>query len=279
MKNGKLDIYKKNITSEHGEDGILEYLLSVVGESVPKVLVEVGAWDGVFGSNTYTLWKALGWKAVLIEGQPDKFLQLEENTKDAVGVVCVNRFITAKGRDSLDSIFNELSMEPDIGIISIDIDSFDYYVWKYLDYINPSIVVIEHNQEIPPYIDYFDPEGAVYFRCSAKALERLGGEKGYKLVSCTTTNCIFIQQSLFDSAVMPDLPVEALFDYSRLAPQAMFSAMNDNKYPVFTRKTSSGVPALIRFYYYLESIIIKKKKYIRPSREVAEHMRKLGLDP
>ena len=58
----KLNKFASNITSQHGEDGILNYIVSVLGDRIVKVVCEVGAFDGIVASNAYHLWKECGWK-------------------------------------------------------------------------------------------------------------------------------------------------------------------------------------------------------------------------
>ncbi len=276
----KLNQFAENITSQHGEDGIISYLAGVLGDRLDQSALEVGAWDGIDGSNTWSLWHEKGWKTFLIEGDPDKFRDLKGNVEGFDNVAICEAFIEPEGEHSLAALSQRFSVAPRIGVLSIDIDSYDYWIWKYLDYLVADIVIIEHNFQIPPHIEYFDPEGHVYFRCSAKALEQLGKSKGYKLVACTLTNSIFVRDELFDAAHMPDLPAEALFDYFGLSAQIMFSVLEDNKYPIFTReKKNSSLSSLIRFYFWLGSLFKKTRRYTKPPTAVREQMKKMGLDP
>lgn len=212
--NKKLNVYGKNYTSQHGEDGIIEYILSKC--EVPKVCVDIGAWDGKNLSNVYTLWHDKGWHGILVEAEKSR----EENIKKEYAGYNINSFnalVAGKGENSIDDLFIKNKLPGNVGVISIDIDSYDYYVWKNLNYVNPSIVIIEHNHTIPAYIDYHDPEGEVFLCCSAKALENLGFEKGYRLICCTLTNSIFIKNDLFHPDAFPDMNAEGLFDYSSCA--------------------------------------------------------------
>ena len=61
-----LNRYGRNVTSQDGEDGILDHLIGNL-DGIPNVCCEFGAWDGGHLSNTYTLWHDRGWKAILIE--------------------------------------------------------------------------------------------------------------------------------------------------------------------------------------------------------------------
>ena len=57
----------------------------------------------------------------------------------------------------------------------------------------------------------------------------LGKKKEYKLVCCTILNSIFIREDLFQPEFFPDLPVEALFDYSE-CNQSIISAFYKRKW-------------------------------------------------
>lgn len=273
----KLNVYAKNITSQHGEDGILEYIVSVLGARAIPVACEFGAWDGQQNSNTYRYWHDKNWKAVLIEGGSEKCAALAQNTtgKD---VIAINRLVAVRGPDCLDEIFKAHGIGPQLGILSIDIDSFDYHVWKHMNYVDPQVVVIEHNQHIPPHIEYFDPEGEVYLKCSAKALEKLGEEKEYKLICCTKTNCIFVKNSLFDPSRFPDRPAEWLFDYSELKPQVIFTSEHSNAYPIFSKPARTGMKLWWRIYFRISALTKRTRSYRRPSPKVVRQIKAMGLD-
>lgn len=273
----KLNAHARNVTSQHGEDGILAHIAQQLGDRLLPVACEFGAWDGIYASNVYDLWHNKGWKAILIEGDTAKYRELARNTagKD---VVAIERYVTVRGPDSLDQIFRDYGLPPGVGILSIDIDSYDYHVWKHLDYVDAQIVVIEFNQHIPPHIEYSDPEGHVYLKCSAKALESLGEQKGYKLVCCTKVNAIFVRNDLFDPAKFPDMPVEWLFDYRELKPQAIFTGEGGNMYPVFSRKCRAGFKLWWRLYYRLSSAAKRKRTFRGPDPAVVQQIRAAGMD-
>lgn len=275
--NDKLNVYARNITSQHGEDGILAFIVAALGERAIPVACEFGAWDGVFASNVYDLWHNRGWRAILIEGDAEKYAVLRDNTR-GYDVRVFAQYIAARGPDGLDELFRRHGFDPKIGVLSIDIDSFDYHVWRHLAYVDPQVVVIEFNQNIPPHLDYHDPEGAVYLKCSAKALERLGEQKGYRLVCCTKVNAIFVRGDLFDSAKFPDKPVEWLFDYGELKPQVIFTGESGNMYPVFSRRARAGLKFWWKLYYRLSALLKRKRCFRRPPPVVVEQIRRMGLD-
>lgn len=273
----RLNIYAKDVTSQHGEDGILEYIVNCLGNKLAPVACEFGAWDGIYASNVYNLWRHRGWKAVLIEGDSAKYQELLKNAGGA-DVVTVNRYVTVRGANSLDEIFREYSIAPTIGVLSIDIDSFDYYVWKHMQYVDSQIVVIEYNQHIPPYIEYYDPEGHVYLKCSAKALETLGSLKSYRLICCTKVNAIFVKEDFFDPDKFPDMPVEWLFDYGGLKPQVIFTGEGGNMYPVFTKRCRNELKLWWKLYYRLSALLKKNRRFHGPPPEVVRQIRVMGMD-
>ncbi len=65
--------------SQFGEDGIVEKIFQVIGAE-NRWCVELGAWDGVYLSNTYNLVEQ-NWSAVLVEGDRRKFSALQKTMK------------------------------------------------------------------------------------------------------------------------------------------------------------------------------------------------------
>lgn len=71
--------------SQYNEESIvLEYLGNLQGR-----FLELGAFDGVTGSNTYCLLER-GWKGVLVEPSPTFFVKLLNNMKGFSSAECVN---------------------------------------------------------------------------------------------------------------------------------------------------------------------------------------------
>ena len=72
--------FAANNYSQFGEDGIIQEIFKVIGTK-SKLTVEFGAWDGFLYSNTAALWaRDTSWKAVLIEGDPERYEDLVRNT-------------------------------------------------------------------------------------------------------------------------------------------------------------------------------------------------------
>ena len=76
-----LNDHLRNVTSQNGEDGVIEKALEVIGTN-DRYCVEFGAWDGITYSNTHHLIEDKGYSAVLIEADRQKFHQLQKNYRD-----------------------------------------------------------------------------------------------------------------------------------------------------------------------------------------------------
>lgn len=280
----KLNKHSYNKTSQYGEDGIIEYLINTSRSAINKSCFEVGAGDGVTYSNTFSLWHDKSWHAVLVEANPERYNPLISNYGEYENVSICTDFLEIRGEHSIDELI--LSRLPsdltDVGVMSIDIDSFDYHIFKNIKKINPQIVVIEFNNYIPPHIDYFDPEGKVFLRCSAKSIERLAKEKGYKMVACTVTNAILLREDCFDSELHPDMPVEYLFDYdgqkeNGSIPFSVVLSQMVTRFPVFTNKPNTAEKIFYKLRGWVASLLPRREPFQRPDREVVEQLRKSGL--
>ena len=214
----RLSQYRRNVTSQFGEDGIIEAIFEKLG--IEKGwCVEFGAWDGKLFSNTWNLWHNKGWNAVLIEGDPVRANELEDNVKDYPNVTCIQSFISHEGETSLYRVLKKTNISEDFELLSIDVDGNDFHIWKEFKQYKPKLVIIEHNPTIPPHIEFVDlpgREGMEGIGCSAVAIVKLAKEKGYELVCCTHSNCFFVRRELVPQLEIGDASLEKLFQYDGL---------------------------------------------------------------
>jgi hypothetical protein len=191
-----LNEYASDITSQFGEDGIIQELFQRLGVEV-GTCVEFGAWDGKHYSNTWTLWHNKGWRAVLIEGDESKAKELAANTASFPNVCVHQAYVVDKGDNALDSMLKRLNISNDIDLLSIDIDGNDYYIFESLELYQPRVVVVEINPTIPPYLELIGPKDTK-IGSSALSLCKLAYRKGYRLVACTETNLFFVLDQDFN---------------------------------------------------------------------------------
>ena len=157
----------------------------------------------------------------------------------------------------LDAIAARQDFPSDIGVVSIDIDSCDYAIFEKMRVIKPSILVIEFNWGIPADIDYHDDPAEPLLRHSAKALARLGREKGFRIVACVGPNVILLREDLIDEgrrgAIPGDMPVEAFFDYAYARRRRLMAdVIRCKEYatrPFFDRNPSWSERLIFRLYH------------------------------
>ncbi len=53
----------------------------------------------------------------------------------------VNAFIT---KDNVDALIRSAGFSGEIGLLSIDVDGNDYYIWEAVHAVDPAVVVIEY---------------------------------------------------------------------------------------------------------------------------------------
>jgi FkbM family methyltransferase len=75
--NRRLDEVGKWSYAQQGEDLIVENILKAIGIKGPATYLDIGAYDPVFDSNTYALYRA-GGHGVLVEPNPAKIARLEK---------------------------------------------------------------------------------------------------------------------------------------------------------------------------------------------------------
>ena len=224
--------YRKNDHSANGEDGILEKLFSDLNIT-NGIVCEFGAWDGLNDSNTAMLWTH-GYQAVLIENDKNRFEQLKQNTSKH-DVECINvavqgarkkgmrgieeweasDFPTVEDREKADidycidnilekSKFNITS--DNFALMSIDIDSYDYYVFNSIEKYFPKVLILEVSSGYLPARDHISENDG----CSIKSAYELGIEKGYKMV-CHCGNVIFVRDDLVNKLPDYDYSIENLY--------------------------------------------------------------------
>lgn len=201
--------FKRDVTSQNGEDGIIEEIFKRIGTE-NKLCVEFGAWDGKHLSNTWDLWNNNGWKAILIEGDKSKFSELSNSVKENHNVTVSNTFVEIDGENSLDSILTHHSAPERFDLLAVDIDGDDYYVFKSLEKFTPRVVVIEFNATIPPFMDVVQETGE-FFGASALAIQNLAYEKKYRIVMCTETNCILVNDADFHKLEIVEPQLKNIF--------------------------------------------------------------------
>lgn len=209
-QSSKIIDYEFQVFSQWGEDGIISYLVNNV-DIENNFFIEFGV-ENYLESNTRFLLKKFNWSGLIIDSSQKNIDYIKKDKiywQHDINALC--EFIS---RENINKIFLENISQKNIGLLSIDIDGNDYWVWKAITTIDPSIVVIEYNSILGssknytvPYSKNFERNKAhysnLYYGASLPALVKLGKEKGYALVTCNSAgnNAFFVKKNLLNDKV------------------------------------------------------------------------------
>ena len=164
-----------------------------------RTAVDIGAGDGVKGSNTYALFRA-GWQGLGVEGDERRARRLARAYKNFAGVAAVRAQVTPAYAVQL---LRSHGVEDDFGVLSLDIHSYDYWVLDaLLGSFRPRIVVTEINEKIPPPIKFvvkYDPDFRLqhhFFGYSIASLEELCERHNYALIALEYNNAFLAPREL-----------------------------------------------------------------------------------
>jgi|TARA_B100000767_G_C19712909_1_gene513613 hypothetical protein len=144
-----LNFYRNDTYSQNGEDGIIEEVLKRLNIDNNLEVVEFGACDGIYLSNTFNLIKKNKVSlAIYIESDLDFFSKLEKNAKIYPCIVPLNNHIEfgSNTKNNLDTILAKTKVKKDFDILSIDIDSYDLDVFLSIKNYKPKVLIIEANR-------------------------------------------------------------------------------------------------------------------------------------
>ena len=199
-----------NITSEHGEDGVLKRIFEIIGTGT-RSCVDLGALNGTHGSNVWQLVKNEGWSGVLIEADKTYFEKLQTEFSGAPRAECINAFVSFEGSQSLDNILARTSLPKEFDLFSLDIDGNEYHLWDSLMHYRPRVMLVEFNPTIPNDVAFIQPRDmSVYRGSSLRSLIELGKRKGYELVAANEVNAFFVLKELFPQFNITDNSIDAL---------------------------------------------------------------------
>jgi hypothetical protein len=198
------------VFSQNGEDGILLSLLQRVG-APGKRFVEIGV-EHARECNCGVLGFVLGWNGRLVEANPLSAAAARRFAERLL-VGRANQVEIVETRASCANINNLIGPQP-LDVLSIDVDSIDYWLWEAVT-ATPRVVIVEYNASfgLEPVILPRDatPHG-YYHGASLTALARLGAGKGYSLVAVDSqgVNAFFVLDSVRPPSLAARQP-EVLF--------------------------------------------------------------------
>lgn len=208
--------------SQCGDDGIISFLVDYLSIE-NKTFIEFGT-ENYDESNTKYLLKSKNWSGLIIDGSEVNINYVKRGTLYWMhDLTAVCEFVT---KDNINQILKTHQFEGTIGLLHIDIDGNDYWVWDSISVVDPEIVIVEYNSlfgskklwTVPYRADFIRTKSHfsnLYFGASLAALCKLASKKGYFFVGCNSTgnNAYFVKNKY--KGKLKELSVEEGFVESR----------------------------------------------------------------
>jgi hypothetical protein len=223
----KLPAVAFKVFSGNGQDGILLYLLTILGVE-HHTIIDIGCGNGI-GGNSANLIINHGFDGLLIDGDR---ASIERGTHfySKLGLLYNNppHFVNALlNKENVDSIISSWSYknEVEVDVLSIDIDSIDLYILDAISCILPRIIVLEFNNawsptdsKSVPYGGAFTREwvdGLLYGGASLAAFNKILKAKGYRLIGCDSSgfDAYFILEG---ETFFPEVSVQSCYEQSKV---------------------------------------------------------------
>ena len=198
------------IFSQWGEDGIIEWLLHHV-VTPNKRFVEFGV-ENFREANCRFLLQHRNWRGLVMDSSELYMSAVRtERLFWMHDLAAKTAFIT---RENIDDLIAGEGFAGPLGILSIDLDGNDYWVWEAIDCVQPAVVICEYNPILGdrrtisiPYDPGFQRFAVhcsgLYFGCSIAALRHLAKQKGYAFVGTNSNgiNAFFVRNELAESVL------------------------------------------------------------------------------
>lgn len=191
------------VFSQFGDDGIIQYLIHQL-KVAPQTFVEFGV-ENYTEANTRFLLVNDNWKGLVMDGGESHIASIQgEEIYWRHDLTAACEFVT---RENINALLARYGFEGDLGILSIDIDGNDYWVWERVEAVRPQVVIVEYNSvfgNCRPVSVPYDPQfvrsqahySNLYWGCSLPALAHLAEQKGFAFVGCNNAgnNAYFVRK-------------------------------------------------------------------------------------
>jgi hypothetical protein len=191
------------VFSQFGDDGIVQHLIRTL-KIEPATFIEFGVGD-YSESNTRYLLMNNNWKGLILEGDASAVAKIRADRISCFyDLTAVSAFIT---RDNVNQLFERQGFSGPLGILSVDVDGNDYWIWEAITVVDPVVVICEYNSVFGadraitvPYDPAFVRGKAhfshLYYGASLKALCLLAARKGYAFVGSNSSgnNAYFVKR-------------------------------------------------------------------------------------
>lgn len=212
------------VFSQFGEDGILQYLTRRAGVTgAEERFVELGV-ETYTEATTRFLLVNDNWRGLIVDASRASMEAVkQQDIYWRHDLTAVAAFIDS---DNVNGLIADAGFAGSIGVLGIDLDGNDYWIWKRIEVVDPVIVVVEYNSVFgcdravtvpydPAFVRDAKHHSHLYWGASLKALDLLGREKGYALVGSNRAgnNAFFVRRDRLNG--QPQLTAEQAYVESR----------------------------------------------------------------
>lgn len=193
--------FEFQVFSQWGDDGIIQFLVNSIDIS-NKYFIEFGV-ENYLESNTRFLLMNNNWSGLVMDGSSENIDLIKKDTIYwKYDLRAIEKFLTA---ENINQTISDNCDLKEIGLLHIDIDGCDYWLWKAIDEVTPDIVIVEYNSVLgdkrsisvpydPAFIRAEKHYSHLYAGCSLQALIDLSSAKGYSFVGVNSNgnNAYFV---------------------------------------------------------------------------------------
>ena len=231
--------------SQHGEDGILDYLCSQRLER-NRFFIEIGASDGLQNCSAWLAF-ARRYGGVMVEGDP----RLSKRCARVLREMRCHNSLAIQSFVNREELYRWIGACPynDPDVFILDIDGIDYYIMEAVLALvkRPKVIVVEYNSAFGPdraitvpYSPRFSRKTAhpsgLYYGASIAAWRALLGRHGYRFVTVDSNgvNAFFLRPECFSDGFAEGL--------RGLAFQENLSDLNAATKPTWDRQSGWVTP-------------------------------------
>jgi hypothetical protein len=173
-----------------------------------RYCVDIAAQDGIGGSQTLALFKR-GWDGMAVEYDPAMFAVLSGFYRQFPGASLVRGKVTP---DNVADMLRGCACPRDFGFLSLDIDSYDYFVLeRILAEFRPTLMCVEVNEIVPPPLRFsvtYDPDhgwpGDHFQGQSIAQCAELCARHGYGILELHYNNLLLAPVEVAPGTVTPE---------------------------------------------------------------------------
>src|SRR5271156_6013918 len=131
------------ISSQWGEDGIIDWLIERANiPPAAQSFIELGV-ETYREANTRFLLQNRNWRGLIMDSSAVMVTAVREDALSGThDLTALPVFIT---RENINELIASAGFGGDIGLLSIDVDGNDYWVWEAIHAVNPIICIVEYN--------------------------------------------------------------------------------------------------------------------------------------